>query len=422
MSLSPAHKFLHEGRLDEAARAAQSMLEREPQDGDALNVLGIVALRRGRPQEALHLVQAAVAASPANALARHYLGRVHAMLGDPRAAAAAHRKALDIDPAQFLVRLHLGASLEHCGEVRQAAIQYARATHEAQAQGRWLDAQTTAPAVRPMVERAVRCVRNIRRELLDEVLAPLRSEYGRQAMGRVEQCLRMYLGEERVQYADPRQRPTFLYFPNLPPAPYLDRALFPWIEQLESAASAIHDELLALLDAGASERVFTSDALERENLRGASGAPKWTGYYFWRHGERREENCPKCPRTAQALARIPLSHVREHGPEVLFSIFAPGTHLLPHRGVTNTRLVGHLPLIVPPDCALSVAGEAHAWREGRVVIFDDTYEHEAWNRSREMRVVLIFDVWNPHLTEAERQAVAALVAAIGDFRQAVQSA
>ena len=81
--------------------------------------------------------------------------------------------------------------------------------------------------------------------------------------------------------------------------------------------------------------------------------------------------------------------------------------------MTNTRLVGHLPLIVPERCALRVAGEEHTWIEGRVVIFDDTYEHEAWNRSGEIRVVLIFDLWNPHLTAVECAAVALILARMG---------
>jgi len=96
-------------------------------------------------------------------------------------------------------------------------------------------------------------------------------------------------------------------------------------------------------------------------------------------------------------------------------VLSPGTHLLPHRGVTNARIVAHLPLIVPVDCALRAGGEVHVWREGRLVFFDDTYEHEAWNRSGETRVVLILDCWNPYLTEAERAATGELMAAIGDF-------
>ena len=89
---------------------------------------------------------------------------------------------------------------------------------------------------------------------------------------------------------------------------------------------------------------------------------------------------------------------------------------------TNTRLVAHLPLIVPSDCALVVGGEKHEWREGQVVVFDDTYEHEAWNRSSQVRVVMIFDIWNPYLTEAEQAALGDLIPAIGEFRQTVEAA
>ena len=103
-------------------------------------------------------------------------------------------------------------------------------------------------------------------------------------------------------------------------------------------------------------------------------------------------------------------------------MFTPGTHLLPHRGVTNARAVVHLPLIVPGDCALKVGGEIHVWQEGRLVAFDDTYEHEAWNRGSEVRVVLIVDVWNPYLSEVETAALRALIEGIGDFRKAVTDA
>ena len=122
-----------------------------------------------------------------------------------------------------------------------------------------------------------------------------------------------------------------------------------------------------LPDSAGRESVFGSEALEQTNLRGLDVPPSWTGYYFYRHGVRREDNCVSCPATARALDRLPLVHVRDHGPEVLYSVFTPGTHLLPHRGVTNTRLVGHLPLIVPEDCALECGWRDAplAAREGR---------------------------------------------------------
>jgi aspartate beta-hydroxylase len=259
--------------------------------------------------------------------------------------------------------------------------------------------------------------------MLERLLAPLIQRYGRAELARVEQCIRIYLQEEPAPRTDERQQPSFLFFPGLPASPYLRRDLFPWIEAFEQQTSAIRAELEKLLpSASGRERVFTTDELERLNLRGEDVAPSWNGYYFYRHGIRREDNCAQCPVTADALGKLPLTFIRAHGPEVLYSVFTPGTHLLPHRGVTNTRLVGHLPLIVPEHCALNVGGEIHEWQEGRVVVFDDTYEHEAWNRSGSTRVILIFDIWNPHLTDIERAAVTDLVIEIGEFRERVAAA
>jgi aspartate beta-hydroxylase len=366
---------------------ARQRLERNPDDVEALNVVALAALRDGKPDGAVAFLE----------------------------------RALRLKPDLYLSRLHLAALLERSGDERAGILQFARALHDAQARGSWLNAATTPVGLRKLVEHAARRVRAWRRTLLFGIPETLAERYGRASMARVEECLRAYLGEAPAARPDPRQQPSFLYFPGLPASAYLDRALFPWIEAFESRTAAIRGELLRLLPSAAgSERVFTSDELERQNLRGSGPAPGWDGYYFYRHGARRDENHSACPATSTAIDGLPLARVRGHGPEVLFSVFKPGTHLLPHRGVTNTRVVGHLPLIVPENCALNVGGELHAWQPGRVVVFDDTYEHEAWNRSGEPRVVLIFDIWNPHLTEAERAAVADIVDAIGSFRESVE--
>lgn len=414
---------MQQGRLDEAERLARQSLQNRPGDVESLNTLGLIALRRGQLPRAQQLLESAIESNPNHALSRHYLGRVHDATGNIDGAVSAHGTAIKLAPGMFIIRLHYGLALERAGQLQQAAIQYFRASNDAHAQGRWTSPETTAPALRPMVEHAVQMVRATRKETFANLLESLRQKFGADSLDRIEQGLRIYFREEAPAYADPRQQPTFFYVPGVPPAPYLDRALFAWIEELEAQTDAIRQELLQLLPSEAGrERVFSTEAIEQQNLRGLQSPPSWNGYYFYRHGERRLDNCAACPVTARTLEILPLSHVREHGPEVLFSVFTAGTHLLPHRGVTNSRLVGHLPLLVPPDCALKVGGEVHEWREGRAVIFDDTYEHEAWNRSDRTRVVLIFDIWNPHLTEAERAAIEFIVPAMGDFRKAAETA
>ena len=283
--------------------------------------------------------------------------------------------------------------------------------------------QTTPQALQPAVQHAAGLVRDGRRRAISQLLEPLEKRYGRDELTRVRSCVRIYLREEAADYPDERQKPTFLYFPGLGAQPYIDRSALSWIEGLQARTGDITTELLALLPQSAGrERVFTSDELEQQNLRGLDEPPSWTGYYFYRHGVRRSDNCMSCAQTVGALEQLPLVHLREHAPEVLFSVFTPGTHLLPHRGVTNTRLVGHLPLLIPEDCALRVGGEIHNWVPGKVVVFDDTYEHEAWNRGKQTRVVLIFDIWHPGLTQAERAAVTDLVGFLGDFRKKMEAA
>lgn len=416
-------QLFRSGKVLAAEQACMLRLETHPDDVEALKLVAVAALRRGDAVRAIAKLTRASTLAPADVIVRHHLARAHEMAGHVIAALAWYDTALAIAPGFHLARLNFGAALERAGQPERALWQWARALRDAQSQGRWLDASTTPSGLRPLVERAARAVRDGRRDLLAQALAPLEVRYGRAALARVQRALRIYLQEESALPADARQQPAFLAFPGLPAAPFPDRALFGWIEAFEAQYGAIRRELAALLpQAAGRERVFDSEAIERDNLRGSRGAPSWNGYYFHRHGERREDNCARCPATVRALDALPLARVPGHGPEVLFSVFTPGTHLLPHRGVTNTRLVAHLPLIVPPDCALRVGGELHAWREGEVVVFDDTYEHEAWNRSGETRVVLIFDVWNPHLTEVERLALADLVAAIGDFRCAIEAA
>src|SRR5262249_11463307 len=132
---------------------------------------------------------------------------------------------------------------------------------------------------------------------------------------------------------------------------------------------------------------------------------RWGVYYLSREGVAVSEHLRRCPRTAAALEHWPRWDVPRCGPTAMFSILDARTHIPPHNGMDNTRLVVHLPLIVPPGCRFRVGAECREWHPGRAFIFDDTIEHEAWNDSEMPRAVLILDVWNPLLTLVEREFV-----------------
>ena len=81
----------------------------------------------------------------------------------------------------------------------------------------------------------------------------------------------------------------------------------------------------------------------------------------------------------------------------------------------NCRLICHLPLIVPPGCWLRVGNETRHWEEGKLMIFDDSIEHEAKNESDQTRIILLFDIWRPELSEHERTGISAIFDAIDRF-------
>ena len=105
----------------------------------------------------------------------------------------------------------------------------------------------------------------------------------------------------------------------------------------------------------------------------------------------------------------------------MFSLLQPGATIAPHHGMINARLICHLPLIIPGEGALRVAGEARQWTEGELMIFDDSVEHEAWNNADRDRIVLIFDIWRPELSEEERHLVATLLETLDAFSPRTQT-
>jgi aspartyl/asparaginyl beta-hydroxylase (cupin superfamily) len=159
---------------------------------------------------------------------------------------------------------------------------------------------------------------------------------------------------------------------------YLDPASFSYIPTIESCAEKIRMECLAL----------PSDAFDPWVQRAMYNSG-WDVYGLLAWGHLLPSSLSKCPATAAMLERIP--GVQTAG----FSRLRAGAHITPHRGwVTNVYRV-HLGLVIPENCAMTVAGETKTWEEGRCLIFDDTSVHEAWNRSQSDRVVLLLDVLRP---------------------------
>jgi len=125
----------------------------------------------------------------------------------------------------------------------------------------------------------------------------------------------------------------------------------------------------------------------------------WEVFGLYAFGNRIEENCRLCPETTKLVEMIPGMTTAG------FSSLAPDTYIGPHFGATKAVLRCHLGLVVPDECAIRVDSETRSWQEGKCLIFDDTFEHEAWNKSDKTRIVLLLDFNRPESTLTEPLSV-----------------
>jgi aspartyl/asparaginyl beta-hydroxylase (cupin superfamily) len=219
------------------------------------------------------------------------------------------------------------------------------------------------------------------------------------------------------------QQPSVFYYPYLAQRQFFERNEFDWVAAIEAQTPVIREELIALVNEQAEFRPYVAEDSERpyRNFHGLNNDPSWSAFYLWKDGHLVEENAVRCPRTVEALGELPLTCIGTRTPVALFSRLAPRGHIPAHCGMLNSRVICHLPLIVPDGCWLRVGNETREWEEGKLLIFDDSIEHEAKNPTDLFRIILIFDVWRPELTDMERQAISAIFQTIDTF-QAVPDA
>ena len=411
---------MQKGELDAARDLYAQVLAIDPSHPEAINFIAITALQAGETRRSLELLRHGVEANPGDAMLHKNLGLAHRAAGDAQAALAAFAAALRLKPDLIAAALNQGALLAELGREDEALAVYLQAFEVADTTGQFLNVAAIPPGIRALAEKGLALLRDARLAMFRETLAPVEREHGAAALARVWQCLNAYLGMQPAAALGETQRPTFMSFPGLKNRAWFEREEFPWMQELERHTGAIREELLAVLAADVGFRPFIQVPKQHPGAaywRQLNDSPDWNAFFFYRDGERHAENHARCPATSRALDAAPLIRVAEHSPEVFYSVLKPGAHIPPHTGVANIRLVCHLPLIVPSECGIRVGRETRGWEEGKCIVFDDTFEHEAWNRSGQTRVVLIFDVWNPYLTVVEREGMRLAIEALGRFNR-----
>ena len=241
--------------------------------------------------------------------------------------------------------------------------------------------------------------------------AAARAALGDASPERLDAFVERLVGRRPVYHQAPQQ----FHYPGLAEVEFHDRAAFPWLPAFEAAAPAIRAELESILAEDAGDLAPYVDFPPGAPLgpwAALNGSDRWGAFHLIFDGRIVRWNAARAPRTMAALEALPQPWIPGRSPMATFSVLQPHTHIPPHTGVANTRLIVHLPLIVPPGCRFRVGAETREWREGEAFVFDDTIEHEAWNDGAAPRSILICDVWHPALSDAERRAVVAVAAAI----------
>ena len=405
-----AAKALQAGREAEAASAWSRILEIDPRHERSLAGLGQIAFRKGDMEAARATFQRLVEAAGRDPQQWVNLALACRALRDEKGEEAALAGALRVDPTDLLALILRGNLFERQGRTHEAARAYGAAA-------------TVAPPIdqlhadlKPAVGHALAYRRRYDMEVaafLDQRLEPHLADLAGEDLKRFRDSVDIMVGRKRRFDS----QSAIYHYPQLAPVEFFPRRDFPWLDEVEAATDGVRDEFLAVLAAeeGFTPYITYPDDVPKNQWAELNNSPRWSAFHLYKLGARVEENAAKCPATMSLLAGVPQPDQPGRTPAAMFSLLKPRTRIPAHCGVTNVRLVTHLPLIVPAGCGFRVGNETREWVPGKAWVFDDTIDHEAWNDSDQLRVVLIFDIWHPALSAAERAMVTALAAALQEF-------
>jgi aspartyl/asparaginyl beta-hydroxylase (cupin superfamily) len=399
------------GQREEARRLLARADAAAPGHPLVLNALAIDQLQTGNPARARELLEIATQVDPDNPSLWLNLATTLRALDAVDAEGDALRRVLKLDPRNLLALLRKAEQFERRGKQRAAARAFQSALQTIPPNAR------LPAALRDPVTHAIECVRRNDAALSKQIetsVRAVRAHHSAADLERTDHGLAAFLGARRIYHP----QPTFLHIPKLPAYEFYAREQFAWLAEFEAATAEIRAECERALreDAGGVvPYIDYPDDVPVDQWAELNKSRRWSAFFLWQDGVRVDAHADRCPRTAELLGRAPTADVRGYAPTAFFSILDRKSHIPSHCGVTNSRLIVHLPLVVPPNCRFRVGSQIREWREGQAWVFDDTIEHEAWNDSDVPRAILIFDTWHPALNAGEREMIRSAVPAIKDY-------
>ena len=364
---------------------------------------GLAALAARDPARAATLLREAAVAAPGAEMPWIALANAEMGLGENDAAEAALDQQLELTPREVGALLLKGLLRERAGDSRAASSFYQIALSQAAVNG------DVPPQLAALEAHARQYVSVTNADFEAHLLARLGSDIS----PTVAEALDLLTGKRQLYL----QQPTVFYYPGLPQQRFYESDAFPWLTQMLALLPQMQQELAAVL---ASDGGGFTPYVQRTQHRPAPNnplldSPAWGAFHFWRDGEQVAENAARCPVTMAALAHAPLPDIPGRSPNAHWSRLLPGAQIAPHCGMLNTRLICHIPILTAPACTLRVGNETREWRSGAPLIFDDSIEHEARNAGSQERVVLLFEIWRPEISEADRAAISQIFQAIGAY-------
>ena len=226
---------------------------------------------------------------------------------------------------------------------------------------------------------------------------------------RIKQAVNMLCGVERKVYQHEAQKPSFLFIPDLPSSPFSETSEVEGLQDLVDKLSSSKEVFLSCIKYANDNYIHEiGEVPKSDDWKKLS--ENWSSMHLMKGGHF-TEHAKRLPDDLISLFNSPLlAHCPTHAPEVVISVLKPKAYIPPHYGISNIKWTLHIPLVVNDNAYLDVAGETRTWSaKTEALLFDDSFVHSAENPADAARAVLIIDIWNPHLTEVEKQDIQMLM-------------